>query len=80
MQPPERTIRVGGIDVYTWVGGRSDPLLVLHGAGGTRGVARWTRQVAEPFTVWEAPTQRSEAATEPIGPWSVDSHWTNVQW
>jgi pimeloyl-ACP methyl ester carboxylesterase len=55
MQPTERTIRVGGIDVHAWVGGRGDPLLVLHGAGGNRGFTRWTRQVAERFTVW-APT------------------------
>jgi pimeloyl-ACP methyl ester carboxylesterase len=55
MQPTERTIRVGSIDVHAWVGGRGDPLLVLHGAGGNRGFTRWTHQVAERFTVW-APT------------------------
>ena len=55
MQPIERTIRVGGIDVHAWIGGRGDPLLVLHGAGGNRGFTRWTHQVAERFTVW-APT------------------------
>ena len=55
MQASERTIRVGGIDMHTWVGGRGDPLLVLHGAGGNRGFTRWTHQVAERFTVW-APT------------------------
>ena len=55
MHPSERTISVGDIDVHTWVGGRGDPLLVLHGAGGNRGFTRWTEQVAEHFTVW-APT------------------------
>src|SRR5687767_3804927 len=55
MPPTERTIRVGSIDVHAWVGGRGDPLLVLHGAGGNRGFTRWSRQVAERFTVW-APT------------------------
>src|SRR5215467_13692630 len=55
MHTTERTIRVGGIDVHTWVGGRGDPLLVLHGAGGNRGFTRWTREVSERFTVW-APT------------------------
>jgi pimeloyl-ACP methyl ester carboxylesterase len=55
MHTTERTIRVGGIDVHTWVGGRGDPLLVLHGAGGNRGFTRWTHEVAEHFTVW-APT------------------------
>src|SRR5499433_2254587 len=52
MQATELTIRIAGIDVHTWVGGRGDPLLVLHGAGGNRGFTRWTHQVAERFTVW----------------------------
>jgi pimeloyl-ACP methyl ester carboxylesterase len=51
----EETIRVGGIDVHTWVGGQGAPLLVLHGAGGNRGVTRWLEQVAAHYTVW-APT------------------------
>jgi pimeloyl-ACP methyl ester carboxylesterase len=55
MQPREETITVGGIDVHTWVGGRGDPLLVLHGAGGNRGWTRWMARVAELYTVW-APT------------------------
>src|SRR5262245_51218330 len=67
MHTTERTIRVGGIDVHTWVGGRGDPLLVLHGAGGNRGFTRWTREVAEHFTVW-APTHPG------FGP-SSDADW-----
>jgi len=55
MQPREETIRVGGVDVHAWVGGRGDSLLVLHGAGGNRGWTRWLQQVSERFTVW-APT------------------------
>ena len=55
MQATELTIRVGTIDVHTWVGGRGDPVLVLHGAGGNRGFTRWTHHIAEHFTVW-APT------------------------
>lgn len=51
----ERTIRVGGVDVHAWVGGRGAPLLVLHGAGGNRGATRWMEQVAERYEVW-APT------------------------
>jgi pimeloyl-ACP methyl ester carboxylesterase len=51
----EETIRVGGIDVHTWVGGQGAPLLVLHGAGGNRGFTRWLAQVAAHHTVW-APT------------------------
>lgn len=48
-------IRVGGVDVHTWVGGQGDSLLVLHGAGGNRGWTRWLHEVSERFTVW-APT------------------------
>ena len=55
MRPREETISVGGIDVHAWIGGRGDPLLVLHGAGGNRGWTRWVEQVSERFTVW-APT------------------------
>jgi pimeloyl-ACP methyl ester carboxylesterase len=51
----EERIRVGGIEVHTWVGGQGAPLLFLHGAGGNRGWTRWLAQVAERFTVW-APT------------------------
>ena len=52
MQPREEIIKVGGIDVHTWIGGAGDPLLVLHGAAGNRGFTRWTRKVAERYTVW----------------------------
>ena len=55
MRPREEMISVGGIGVHTWIGGRGDPLLVLHGAGGNRGWTRWLDQVSERFTVW-APT------------------------
>ena len=55
MTPREERIRVGGIDVHTWIGGQGDPLLVLHGAGGNRGFTRSTHALAERFTVW-APT------------------------
>src|SRR5262245_48635229 len=55
MRARETTVRVGGIDVHTWVGGRGPTLLALHGAGGNRGWTRWLERVAERFTVW-APT------------------------
>jgi pimeloyl-ACP methyl ester carboxylesterase len=55
MHPREEIVKVGGIDVHTWIGGTGDPLLVLHGAGGNRGFTRWTTKVAERYTVW-APT------------------------
>jgi pimeloyl-ACP methyl ester carboxylesterase len=55
MSPREEIVSIGGIDVHTWVGGRGDPLLVLHGAGGNRGWTRWVARVAERYTVW-APT------------------------
>jgi pimeloyl-ACP methyl ester carboxylesterase len=67
MQPREETITVGGIDVRTWVGGRGDPLLVLHGAGGNRGWTRWLAKVAEHYTVW-APTHPGFGA-------SGDAEW-----
>ena len=51
----EQTVRVGGSDVHTWVGGEGEPLLMLHGAGGNRGATRWMEQVATRHTVW-APT------------------------
>jgi pimeloyl-ACP methyl ester carboxylesterase len=55
MNPREEIVKVGGIDVHTWIGGTGDPLLVLHGAGGNRGFTRWMRTVAERYTVY-APT------------------------
>jgi pimeloyl-ACP methyl ester carboxylesterase len=55
MRPREETIPVGGVDVHAWVGGRGDPLLVLHDAGANRGWTRWVERVAERYTVW-APT------------------------
>ena len=55
MTPREERIRVGGIDVHTWIGGEGPSLLVLHGAGGNRGFTRWAERVAERYTVW-APT------------------------
>jgi len=51
----EEKIAVGGITVPLLVGGRGDPLLVLHGAGGSRGWRRWMAAVAERFTIY-APT------------------------
>ena len=54
-EPREETIRVGGIDVHTLIGGSGPPLLVLHGAGGNRGWRRWMAQVGERFTIY-APT------------------------
>jgi pimeloyl-ACP methyl ester carboxylesterase len=61
----EETIDVGGTKVHTLVGGRGDPLLVLHGAGGNRGWRRWMAAVAERHTIY-APTHpgfgRSDAA------------------
>ncbi len=55
MHAREERVSVGGVDVHVWVGGRGDPLLVLHGAGGNRGFTRWMSRVADHHTVW-APT------------------------
>lgn len=67
MRAREETIRVGGIDVHTWIGGQGEPLLVLHGAGGNRGFTRATRAIAEHYTVW-APTHPGFGA-------SGDAEW-----
>src|SRR5262245_34307218 len=48
-------IDVGGTKVHTLIGGRGDPLLVLHGAGGHRGWRRWMAALARSYTVY-APT------------------------
>ena len=67
MTPREEWIRVAGVDVHAWVGGRGPVLLVLHGAGGNRGFTRWLERVAERFTVW-APTHPGFGA-------SGDAEW-----
>src|SRR5919197_3923087 len=51
-QPREEMIPVGGIKVHTLIGGRCDPLLVLHGAGGSSGWRRWHASLAERYTVY----------------------------
>jgi pimeloyl-ACP methyl ester carboxylesterase len=53
--PREEWIAVGETKVRTLIGGRGDPVLVLHGAGGNRGWRRWMASVAEHYTVY-APT------------------------
>jgi pimeloyl-ACP methyl ester carboxylesterase len=55
MQPREQTMAVGDVEVHAWVGGRGEPLLVLHGAGGNRGFTRALVTLTERYTVW-APT------------------------
>src|SRR5688572_16749994 len=55
IEPREEFITVGGIKTHVLIGGRGDPLVVLHGAGGNRGWRRWMAAVAERFTV-HAPT------------------------
>jgi len=54
-EPREEMISVGGIKVHTLIGGEGDPLLVLHGAGGSRGWRRWMAALADRFTIY-APT------------------------
>jgi len=54
-EPREDWITVGGIKTHVLIGGRGDPLVVLHGAGGNRGWRQWMAAVAERFTVY-APT------------------------
>lgn len=52
IQPREELISVGGIKAHTLIGGQGDPLLVLHGAGGSLGWRRWIDRLAENFTVY----------------------------
>src|SRR5437016_5265234 len=54
-EPREEFVTVGDIKTHVMIGGRGDPLLVLHGAGGNRGWRQWMATVAERFTVY-APT------------------------
>jgi pimeloyl-ACP methyl ester carboxylesterase len=61
--PREEWITVGGTKVHTLIGGRGDPLLVLHGAGGHRGWRRWMARVADHFTVY-APTHPGFGASD----------------
>ncbi|MGH7299423.1 MAG: alpha/beta fold hydrolase [Candidatus Rokuibacteriota bacterium] len=65
VSPREEMIAVGETKVHVLIGGRGDPLLVLHGAGGNRGWLRWMAAVAERHTVY-VPTHpgfgRSDAA------------------
>lgn len=53
--PREEFVTVGGIKTHVLIGGRGDPLVVLHGAGGNRGWRQWMAAVAERYTVY-APT------------------------
>jgi pimeloyl-ACP methyl ester carboxylesterase len=52
VKPREETISVAGVTVHCWVGGQGEPLLVLHGAGGSRGFTRAFTALAERHTVW----------------------------
>lgn len=48
----EEMISVGGIRAHTLIGGRGDPLLILHGAGGHQGWRRWIAALADRYTVY----------------------------
>ena len=56
-------IAVGGIKVHTLIGGRGDPLVVLHGAGGNRGWRRWMAALGRRFTIY-APTHPGFGASD----------------
>jgi pimeloyl-ACP methyl ester carboxylesterase len=63
--PHEEMIAVGPTKVHVTIGGQGDPLVVLHGAGGSRGWRRWMETVSKLHTIY-APTHpgfgRSDAA------------------
>ncbi|HEY8450516.1 MAG TPA: alpha/beta fold hydrolase [Bacillota bacterium] len=48
----EGMIAVGGIRVHTLIGGRGEPVLVLHGAEGNPGWRRWLNTLSEHFTLY----------------------------
>ena len=48
----EETVQLGGVRVQMLKGGSGDPLLVLHGAGGSGGWLRYLDALAERFTVY----------------------------
>jgi pimeloyl-ACP methyl ester carboxylesterase len=54
-EPREELVPVGGVKIQTLVGGQGEPLVVLHGAGGSPGWRWWHAALAERYTVY-APT------------------------
>ncbi len=48
----EEFVAVGGSKVHLLTGGSGDPLLILHGAGGSEGWPGYVQALAEHFTVY----------------------------
>ena len=48
----ETTVSVGGNPIQLMMGGSGDPLLVLHGAGGSEGPLHYAQALAERYTVY----------------------------
>lgn len=48
----ETTVSVGGNPIHLQVGGSGEPLLVLHGAGGSEGPLHYAQALAERYTVY----------------------------
>ncbi len=59
----EETITVAGTNVQVFHGGRGEPLLVLHGAGGNPGWLRFHEALAEHFHVY-APSHPGFGASD----------------
>ncbi len=63
IEPREEIVTVGSTKVHTLIGGRGDPLVVLHGAGGNRGWRRWMATLADRYTIY-APTHPGFGASD----------------
>ena len=48
----ETTVSVGGNPIRLQVGGAGEPLLILHGAGGSEGPLHYAQALAERYTVY----------------------------
>ena len=48
----EEFVDVGGSRLQVLKGGSGEPLLILHGAGGSRGWLRYVQELSERFTVY----------------------------
>ena len=68
----ETFVEVGGNPIQLLTGGAGDPLLILHGAGGSEGPLHYAQALAERFTVY-LPSHPGFGAS-PRPPWLETIH------